>query len=462
VLVFLVKEWTKMENHGLNAEVFGEVEESDDNSVLTSASPKQDSSGTWHNGLGYESTAEHKHVAKTWQDKCITVKGFADKVAEDATKKVDEEIDLHDFRLDPDMTFRGLPLTIHAINSIVRCTRSLPIYPDQMVDPDTLINNSKDPKTSFPISMTRWLLAYGFKEDLAKFLNFSIARYENEQKKDRRILLRKRWNEATNSEVIRWIASDRYGAIDNDIWMDIIGAAIGANFISKSLASHCHNNGDDITCNILLPDNMKTNLDSEYGSGVNVKNSEVGRYLCTAAPFVFRDICFNGMIWGRQDSKYCVKKKHLGEIDFNWLRNEAINKVNLAISDGHLLVEQIQHSIQCPVPIEDTRYVVEYLRNKNNLSETYARAWYKGILDTRNEPKDISGSAMEIVNGLTRAANNYPDSNIQGELQGIAGSVLTSDLHMDLPKLQSRWADIINLSKRTVTNKDVEMYLAIK
>ena len=133
--------------------------------------------------------------------------------------------------------------------------------------------------TDMPSTMISYMDERGYHSELVKFLNDALAiresQWKSKGKEARDFRCRMRTNEA-GDEYIRAIVSERYGVIDNHEVMDILKNALPSN-IDEALASHIDHDGDDMFGNILLPDYMKSEPDSDYGVGIAFKNSEIGR-----------------------------------------------------------------------------------------------------------------------------------------------------------------------------------------
>ncbi len=82
--------------------------------------------------------------------------------------------------------------------------------------------------------------------------------------------------------------------------------------VPDGLVSHFRGDGDTITGNILIPDIIRTESDSDYGGGIGFRHSEVGIFRIQVLPFVFRAICCNGCVWGALEGT-ALRKVHLGD-----------------------------------------------------------------------------------------------------------------------------------------------------
>ena len=57
--------------------------------VREGSSAKQDDNGNWFNAIGLQSTETHRHVAKVWQDKCVSLEDFYATLKKQQVNKID-------------------------------------------------------------------------------------------------------------------------------------------------------------------------------------------------------------------------------------------------------------------------------------------------------------------------------------------------------------------------------------
>jgi len=342
--------------------------------VKEGSTAKQDANGTWFNAIGLQSSASHRHVAKVWQDKCTPFADFVSTVKEQSKHKEDIVKKESEIRLlDANTLLDGTPLTKSGLNSL----RGF---------------------TDIPSSMVSFLQEREYDEELVKFLNKELDRREttwnHSGKEPRDFRVRVRHDDEGN-DVIRAIVSERYGVIDNSEAMDMVVNALPS--LKDALASHIFNDGDDIYGNVLLPDYMKSEPDSDYGVGIAFRNSEIRNSTFKISPFLFRAICLNGMIWGRQDAKgeINVNQRHMGKIDLNELQ------------------EQV------------TRYLDSLHEANGHVHEN---------------------TAFGIVNGLTRASQDYKGS-MREQMETQASFILAPSIDSDLQAISKRWGMISERAK---------------
>lgn len=211
--------------------------------------------------------------------------------------------------------------------------------------------------------------------------------------------------------------------------------------LTDALASHISDDGDDIFGNVLLPDYMKSEPDSDYGVGIAFRNSEIKNSTFKVSPFLFRAICLNGMIWGRENSAIQINQKHLGNIDRNELQLAVTHAVKVALTQGNDLLTLLGYSKQ--VKVEQPLQVIAQLSINEGLTIEQGKAWHKGYLESLNEASgDLHDrSAFGVINGLTRSAQDYKGS-MRENMETIATKILAPSIDADLQAISKRWGRI--------------------
>lgn len=393
----------------------------------------QDANGNWFNAIGLQSTASHRHVAKVWQDQCTPLADFVTKVKKQSETKKDIVKPESEIRLkSPDTLTDGTMIT----KSGLRCLRFF---------------------TDIPSSMISFLEDRGYDEELVRFVNSELDLREqnwNSAGKDPRdFRLRLREDEEGN-DVVRAIVSEKYGVIDNHEAMDFIADALPS--LNDALASHIFNDGDDIFGNVLLPDHMKSEPDSDYGVGIAFRNSEIKNATFKVSPFLFRAICLNGMIWGRSNSEIQINQKHLGNIDTDNLRKQVRHAIAVALTQGNNMLELM--NLAKNVKVENPLAVIAQLSRDQKMTQDQGRLWHKGYLDSLDEKTgDLNeNSAFGIVNGLTRSAQNYKGATREN-LESVASFILAPAIDADLQAIQKRWGRISDNASQ-LDEKTVKQY----
>ena len=400
--------------------------------VKEGASAQQDSNGTWFNAIGLQSTESHRHVAKKWQDKCSPFADFVETVKEQSGSKYDLVVPESNVRLkDSNTLTNDMNLTKSGLNSLCSFTE-------------------------IPPSMISFLDERGYNDELTRFVNSELILREqmwsNDGKDSRKFRIRVRKND-DGVDNVRAVVSGRYGVIDNHEALEMISNALPS--ICDALASHISNDGDDIFGNVLLPDYMKSEPDSDYGVGIAFRNSEIKNSTFKVSPFLFRAICLNGMIWGRENSKNQINQKHLGNINRAELQEQVTSTVMEALSQGNDLLTLLGYSKQ--VKVERPLQVIAQLSINESLTIEQGRAWHKGYLESLNEESgDLhERSAFGVINGLTRSAQEYKGA-MRENMETIASKILAPAIDSDLQAISKRWgrlSDNANQLKENIVQK---------
>lgn len=400
------------------------------------ATAKQDANGNWVNAIGLQSTASHRHVAKIWQDQCIALPEFIKTVETLAESKRDIEKPESEIRLkDMETLVDGTKISSSGINNL------------------RMFNG-------MPSTMVSYMEERGYHDELVRFMNDALYQREQEWKhkgkEPRDFRCRLRTNEA-GDEYIRAVVSERYGVIDNVQVMDILRNSLPSN-IDEALASHIDHDGDDMFGNILLPDYMKSEPDSDYGVGIAFKNSEIRNAAFSVSPFLFRAICLNGMIWGRSNSEIKINQRHMGNIDMVELQEQVRHAIAVALTQGNDLLTLMGHSKKVKVNNVLPTIVQLARDSQDNFTIEQTKAWHKGYLDSLHERNgDVhENSAFGVVNGLTRAAQNY-SGQTREKMEKYASFILSPSIDSDLQTISKRWGQVSDRANN-LTEKVLNQY----
>jgi len=400
------------------------------------ATAKQDANGNWVNAIGLQSTASHRHVAKIWQDQCISLPEFIKTVETLAESKRDIEKPESEIRLkDMETLVDGTKISQSGINNL------------------RMFNG-------MPSTMVSYMEERGYHDELVRFMNDALYQREQEWKhkgkEPRDFRCRLRTNEA-GDEYIRAVVSERYGVIDNAQVMDILRNSLPSN-IDEALASHIDHDGDDMFGNILLPDYMKSEPDSDYGVGIAFKNSEIRNAAFSVSPFLFRAICLNGMIWGRSNSEIKINQRHMGNIDMVELQEQVRHAIAVALTQGNDLLTLMGHSKKVKVNNVLPTIVQLARDSQDNFTIEQTKAWHKGYLDSLHERNgDVhENSAFGVVNGLTRAAQNYSGTTRE-KMEKYASFILSPSIDSDLQTISKRWGQVSDRANN-LTEKVLNQY----
>lgn len=401
---------------------------------------RQDANGNWVNAIGLQSSAEHRHVAKVWQQKCTPFQSLVDSVNEQAKYKRDIVKKESEIRLkDAETLVDGTPLTKSGMNSL-----------RQFAD--------------IPASMISFLDERGYQDDMVRFVNKELdyreQTWNNSGKEPRSFRVRVRHDDEGN-DIIRAIVSERYGVIDNHEALEMIANSLPS--LKDALASHISNDGDDLFGNVLLPDYMKSEPDSDYGVGIAFRNSEIRNATFNVSPFLFRAICLNGMIWGREDSSVRINQRHMGRINTQELQTQVTNAIKVALTQGNDLLTLM--SLSKEVKVENPLATIAVLARDRKMTIEQGKLWHKGYLETLEEAKgDVAEkSAFGIVNGLTRSAQSYTGATRE-MMETTASLILAPAIDASLQEISKRWGHITDRANTLLKEEEntVMQYAYVK
>lgn len=109
---------------------------------------------------------------------------------------------------------------------------------------------------------------------------------------------------------LRAMLSDRYMEVNNQWFLESL-----QKIVPGGLLSHWRGDEDSIYGNVLIPDTIREESDSEYGGMLSVGNSETGTRKISSLPSVFRAICQNGCIWDKTQG-VSLQMRHNGQPDY--------------------------------------------------------------------------------------------------------------------------------------------------
>lgn len=226
--------------------------------------------------------------------------------------------------------------------------------------------------------------------------------------KDAKKLLFRTYKDGT----LRGVMSDSYSIVDNDWYLETL-----QRFIPGGRLSHFHfSDADNFYGNILIPDTIRVETDSEYGGMLNCGNSAVGKRSVWQTPSIFRAICMNGCVWGAKDGIE-LRRRHRG-IDLKEFADAIRHNIDKQIP---LLTTKIGdmltlHQAVCSAPIVN---IFAMLAKGNNIGtadlNTIAETWLK---DTPMEK-----TAFGVVDALTRAGQKL-SADMWEKLDTMAGAIL--------------------------------------
>ena len=222
-----------------------------------------------------------------------------------------------------------------------------------------------------------------------------------------------------NDGTVRAFLSEQYAILDNRWFLDVI-----RSIIPDGLVSHWRSDsGDSVYFNVLIPDSMRAETDSEYGGMLACGNGETGSRKLSTCPSVFRAICRNGCIWDETKGTGIIERVHRGAIDLNALAARIRDNLNRQIpllGDGidRMLATRSYMSDVGAVPAIGS--VLRSLRIPGITRET-SDAIFAGFKEQRTETARVT--AFDVIQGLTKSAQSF-SAGLQETVERAAGSAM--------------------------------------
>jgi hypothetical protein len=199
---------------------------------------------------------------------------------------------------------------------------------------------------------------------------------------------------------LRAMLTERYAQIDNRWFIELL-----AKLIPGGRMSHWRGDSDTIFGNILIPDSIRAETDSEYGGMVSVGNSEIGERRVSSLPSIFRAICMNGCIWGQVKGKNSIGQVHRGKVDLTGLALKIKTNLEAQIP---LIATGIDRFLKTKVigwdgAATSAKVVIAQLAKDTKLSKKEASDVLVSWGVERKATPDVAYSLFGLVNGITRA-----------------------------------------------------------
>lgn len=215
-----------------------------------------------------------------------------------------------------------------------------------------------------------------------------------DQEKER---LFRTWKDGT----LRALLSSQYAIVNNGWLLSVLN-----DIIPGGRLSHWRGDADTIFGNVLIPETIRKERDSEYGGMLSIGNSEIGLRRISTTPSVFRAICMNGCIWGGEEG-IGMNKRHRGEIDLEALKAQIKNNLEKQIpllSEG---IDLMLKGRELTVGDAPMRNVIAEAANLYKLSKVQAT----GVLDAwHTELKLLGKDEARTAFGLQAAVTRYGQS----------------------------------------------------
>lgn len=270
---------------------------------------------------------------------------------------------------------------------------------------------------------------------LVDMLNYRKQRNHQTDKNETRDLLFRTYSD--NS--LRAVLTKGYGIINNE-WL----VGVLKDLLPSGRVSHMRGNLDTIYMNILIPDSIRHEEDSDYGGMYAIRNSEIGQASLDCLPSLFRFICRNSNIWGETKGSN-LRQVHRGKIELDVL----------AVKIGECLDKQIK---LIPEIMENFLKLRQYEFTDVALTGIFAvlKERYKmttkqagDVMSQFAEHEKHSRTAFSVINSVTRASQLYNPEECE-HFDMIGGNLISEDWDKIVSKAkaysENEIADILGLT----------------
>jgi hypothetical protein len=197
---------------------------------------------------------------------------------------------------------------------------------------------------------------------------------------------------------LRAMLTERYAIVDNEWFIDVL-----RKLIPGGRLSHWQGDADTIYGNILIPDTIREEKDSDYGGMLSLSNCEIGTRRIDAVPSIFRAICMNGCIWGQTKGEG-LSKVHRGKIDldeFEFKIRKHLNKQIPLLPQG---IDKLLATRTVGWDGASAKVVIAQLAKDNKLAKGEATAVLLGYHEERTLTPEYAQTLFGVTNAVTRAA----------------------------------------------------------
>ena len=204
---------------------------------------------------------------------------------------------------------------------------------------------------------------------------------------------------------MRAFLSEKYAEVDNRWYLDQI-----KNIVPGGRLSHWRGDSDTIFGNVLIPDTIREEDDSDYGGMVSIGNCEIGKRNVMSLPSLFRAICMNGCIWDQTEG-FEIKVRHIGEIDLDALSVKIRDNIEKQIPLIPMGIERllgIRAKGTDGIPIKN---LIAATAQTHKVDKRGASAILTAWVADESKIAPEERSLFDIVNSVTRAGQSLDNKS---------------------------------------------------
>jgi len=197
---------------------------------------------------------------------------------------------------------------------------------------------------------------------------------------------------------LRAMLSEQYAPVDNVWYLEQINARP-----PTARLSHWKGDADTIFGNILIPDSIRKEADSDYGGMISPGNCEIGKRRLEQYPSLFRAICMNGCIWDQEKGKG-ISKVHRGEIDLKVLSDAIADNLNSQIPLIDSAIERFLATRKLEIQASDNvAAIFATIASDFKMTHGTLKSQLVAVAEEYRDHESENNNLFGIVNAVTRA-----------------------------------------------------------
>jgi hypothetical protein len=229
---------------------------------------------------------------------------------------------------------------------------------------------------------------------------------------------------------LRAMLTERYAIVQNEWFIESL-----RKIIPGGMLSHWKGDSDTIWGNILIPDTIRQEDDSDYGGMTSVSNSEIGERRVGSMPSVFRAICQNGCIWDQKKGAG-IRTRHVGEIDLDELFKEIKENLDAQIPLIPQGIETLLGTKRLKWDGASTLPLYAQVAKEFKMTKGQAQQLLKAQEVEAAETPDLRKTLFGVIASVTRAGQSL--SNEQWFRFDVLGGTLANYTAEDWRRMTSR------------------------
>jgi hypothetical protein len=212
------------------------------------------------------------------------------------------------------------------------------------------------------------------------------------------------WRTRTDG-TLRAMLTDRYAVVDNRWFIEKL-----ASLIPGGRLSHWRGDSDTIYGNILIPDTIREESDSDYGAMLSIGNSEIGERRVSSLPSIFRAICMNGCIHQQKKGKG-IKQVHRGKVNLDTLFLEIKENLLIQIPLAKQGIDALLNTRTFAWDGAEARLVIASVAKDVKLGKKQASDVLSAYNVESKLTPDLGNTWFSVVNAITRAGQQQNNAD---------------------------------------------------